>query len=369
MLAAVIGLVPTAEAIVVQLSAEAWSKVTFFVNGAQDSFDESHQVFGPESGLSLPISTQARLETFADGSDPEATGQADAGFDDPTRTTPGRNPEEFTLEAACFSNDDSTGCVAEDTVIEERIIRFSGEELGNPLDGTRRVQSAFFPSGAIFLWSLEAGRDLTGLSAEVSFVVCRAAIGDDGVEEDCTVLLEERVSLRGRADGSIEEDISNGIFAVAGDLSILPDIPDLPLGDLSALGATRFLIIPETQELAYEYPGEVDEEFVLKATVTVVISNQFAQPAGTGGAAAFGSFDQVADVLALAVAESSAKAIQARINRAIEVFEPQAVAETSQDALPNPCGLLGVEVVAMLMLSMAFFVVPRRRGRVRSTNV
>ena len=167
--AAVMGLVPTADAIVVELSAECRSLVKSFVSGAEDSSDESIEIFGPESGLKLPISTRAILETLAEEDDPQARGLAFADFDDPTRQTPGRNPEELAVEADCFSNHDSTAYELSSTVVEERVVRLSAEELGNPIDGTRNVRSSFFPSGAMFLWSSDAERDLTGLSVELSF--------------------------------------------------------------------------------------------------------------------------------------------------------------------------------------------------------
>jgi len=352
-LGAVVGLTSSAGAIVVNLKADLRSEVQTFVSGAADSSDETMRTFELDVGPDLPIAATAQLNTI-DGGATVARGVVVTDFDDPTRVTSGRNPEELALEANCFSGDGVTGHELSGSVVETRTISFSAAELGNPTDNTRQVQSAFFPSGAMLMWSFDGQRDLTGLSATLSFTVRRFKL-DGGQEQGSEVLVEQSVSLTGGPSGSIADGRTSDVSALFGDLSILPPIVGLPLGDVSRLEANRLVIIPENQRLNYEYTGTVDEEFVLEATVTVEVSNL---PDGTGVAAVFGRpFDEAANVLSLALAEDTAKAIQARLNLAIEEFEtPQNVGGRAF----GPCGMFGAEMIPMMLLMAGIFAVGRR---------
>ena len=348
----VMGLAPAAEAVVVEVSAESNSVVRLLVNGVEDSSDDANEVFGPESGVELPISTTAELDGFDEIGELDARGVAIGWFDDPTRETVGRNPEEIALEADCFSSNSETSFELTSSVVERRVIRFTSAELGNPVGGSQRVRSDFFPSGAIFAWSLDGDRDLTGLSAEVSFVIRRFLVDGGAQEQDGTILLEEGVSLTGGPNGSIEGSSSNGILTLFLDVSELPDILGMPLGDISAIQANRVAVIPDFLSLPYEYIGTVDEESVLEATVTVEVSSL---PDGTGVAAVFGRpFDEAANVISLAMSEQTAKGIQARINRAITTAQPDG-------SFRAPCGMFGVETLLLVLLGSGLFLVPRCR--------
>ncbi len=353
------GLAPAANAVVIELSAESNSVVRLFINGVEDSSDDAIEIFGPDSGVELPILTTAELDNFSGTDVLDARGVAIGSFDDPTRETVGRNPEEIAIEADCFSGNGQAAFELTSSVVEQRVIRFTSQELGNPAGGSELVQSAFFPSGAIFAWSLDGERDLTGLSAEVSFVVRRLTVDGEGQEEDSTILLNQSVSLTGGPNGSIEGTSSAGILALFFDLVGLPDALGLPLGDVSAVESSRIAIIPETQSLPYEYTGTVDEDFVLEAVVTVQVVNL---PGETGVVAVFGRpLDEAANIIALALEEETAKAIQARINRAIKTAQPDGSFEAPNNAATVPCGMFGVETLALLLLGFGGWFVTGRR--------
>ncbi len=348
----------SARAVVVDLSARAMSRVVLFEDQVEDSSDESLEAFGPDVGV-LPITTRAVLDGF-DTADGAARGVAVADVADPTRTTSGRNPEELSLEANCFSNSATTSYVLASEVVERRRVRLGADELNSFAGERATVESAFFPSGALFVWSLDGNRDLTGLSAEVTFSVRRIALAEDGSDGESVELLNERVAVIGNSDGAIASESSNRIVTLSGDLSILPDIPGLPLGDLSNLESALVVIIPETQSLAYQYEAVVDEEFVLEATVSVSVSNL---SGGTGVATVFGRpFDEAAGIIGMAIQQESARAIQARINLAMATFSDDTVLGSAAPAVSNLCGMVGFEMLAMLAVPFFWTSSPRRRG-------
>jgi hypothetical protein len=352
------GLAPAANAVVIELSAESNSVVRLYFEGIEDSSDDAIEIFGPDSGVELPILTTAELDNFSGTGEPDARGVAIGSFDDPTRETVGRNPEEIALEADCFSGNGAASFELASSVVERRVIRFSAQELGNPAGNSRRVQSAFFPSGAIFAWSLDGERDLTGLSAEVSFTIRRFRVGPNGQEQGVTILIDETVSLSGGPGGAIEGTSSAENLALFFDLIELPDALGLPLGDVSAVEASRIAVIPEDQSLPYEYTGTVDEEFILEAVVTTQVVNL---PDGTGVVAVFGRpLDEAANIISLALEEETAKAIQARINRAIKTAQPDGSFKAANPAASVPCGMFGLETLSLILLGFGGLFVTGR---------
>ena len=199
-LAAVLTPLQSAQGIVTSLSADLRSQVLLLVGGSTESSDEALESFG-DTGLTLPIATRANLDFVESNGTLVGRGIAVADFADPTQLTSTRNPEEFGLEADCFSGGAST-CELDSSVVERRTVVFTAAELGNPAGGIQTVRSAFFPSGAIFLWSLDDDRDLTGLSAVFTFnirqIIPAQTAGQADVE---VVLLDEKVTLRGGPNG------------------------------------------------------------------------------------------------------------------------------------------------------------------------
>jgi hypothetical protein len=343
-----------AGAIVRRISAVSESRVQSFVGGAADSMDEAFEEFGPDSGTSIPIGTRAELEAF-DGAQPVSAALAASGVDDPTRATPGRNPEELSLEASCASDDaDESDFDVESTVRETRLVRFSAAELGNPIDGTRLVQSAIFPSGAVFLWSSDGSRDLTGLGAEMDIVIRRVPLSADGQEGDAEELLRLSVALQGGPAGAVNESSSPGLSTLVVDVTALPAIPGLPLGDVSGLAVARALIIPDGQTVSYEYDATVDVEFLIEAEVTATVSNL---SGGTGVVSVFGrSFGDAARIIEIGVSPGTAKALEARLNKAMTTF-------ASVRSPGGLCGAMGVESAMVLIVPVGWAVVPRWNRR------
>ncbi|MEE9294564.1 MAG: hypothetical protein V3W34_06355 [Phycisphaerae bacterium] len=341
----------TAEAVVRSVSAEIVSEVS----DQDGSSDQAIENVG-ETGLTPPISTRANLIGFGDADAVNGEAVALADFRDPTQGGPGRNPGEIGIEADCFSNDPSTRYELKSSVEETRVVSFDADDLG-VLFGTQTVNSAVFVSGAMFLWSTVPGRDLTGLSAEVSFVV-RRFDADENEEPvgDGQILLEETVSLNGGPNGSVTLDNDSALFVFAGDLTILPDDPEAAgLGevDLGAAAVAQVAVLLE-QNVSYSYevvPGQV---LILQAEFSITAANV---PGGTGVAAVFGrELDEAVRILEIGLPEESAKSIVRRINRAIAVFTPEDNTPTTTSPLALPCGFLGFEMIPLGVLSLAMFV-------------
>ena len=336
----------TAGAIVRTITAEIRGSVQAFVNGESESSDEAIENVG-DTGVQPPVDVRASLENLDD-----AQAVAIAEFRDPTQTGPQRNPGEISIEADCFSSNADTSYELTSSAVERRVVSFSSEEL----DDTGTVRSAVFASGAIFVWSLEDGQDLTGLSGEVSFVVRRFDVDADGAPVgEATVLVEETVSLVGGPNGSVTRQNSNGLFVFAGDLAILPDddasvdVEGLPDINLESLAVAQVAIILE-QDVNYSYDTVAGEDFMLEAEFTTNVSNV---PGGTGVVAVFGRpFDEASDIIALGIPEDSATS----------AGQPSGL----ESLVGNLCGLLGLETLPFLALSLTMF--HTRRYRIRRTR-
>ncbi len=338
-------------AAILNISAEIRSEVQAFVGGVAESSDEAIETSGDNS-LTPPIDVRAVLENVTQADDLNAKGLAIAEFRDPILSGPDRNPEEISIEADCFSNDPSIHYELNSTVVERRIVSFSAAELRDPIGSTQTVRSALFASGAIFVWSTDATRDLTGLTGEVSFAVRRV-----DADENETVLLSDSVALRGGPDGTIEFDDADDLLVFFGDLTILPDVvaggilPDVPDVDLGDLAIAQVAIILQ-QNLDYEYQVAAGEELALVAEFTTKIANL---PDGTGVVAVFGRpFDEAAEIIGIGIPPDGAKRIETRLNRAIAEFKPIGPTATSSP-LAAFCGMLGIEMLPLLVGSFALF--------------
>ncbi len=348
-------------AVVESVTAEIRSTVQAFVNDVAESSDEAIENFG-ESGLLPPIDARAILESLDEGDAISAKAIALSEFRDPTIAGAGRNPEEIAIEANCFSSDASTRYELTSSVVERRMVSFSADELGDPTTRTQTVRSAVFASGAIFAWSTSAQRDLTGLLGEVTFVVRKI-----DADETETVLVSERVALRGGPNGTIAFEDANNLLVFAGDLAILPDdagsasVPGLPDIEFAALASAQVAVILQ-QDLEYDYTVTPGEQLTLEAEFTTNVANL---PDGTGVVAVFGRpFDEAAEIIELGIPADSAKRLETRLNRAIAEFKP-AGASLSGTPLGWLCGILGIEMLPLLALSYALFHT-RGSGRRRS---
>lgn len=362
-LAAVLTLPQSARGVVTNLSADLRSQVLLLVGGSVESSDEALESFG-DTGLTLPISTRAILDFVEADGTLVGRGVAVADFADPTQLTLTRNPEEFGLEADCFSGGVST-CELDSSAVERRKVMFTAAELGNPIGGTQTVRSAFFPSGAIFLWSLDDERDLTGLSAEFTFnvrqIIPAQVEGEENVE---VVLLNEEVTLRGGPDGTVVGTSPASLVVLFGGIDVLPGISSLVPADAGALAVAQVAIIPDllgSQQIAYEYEVTVGVEYEIVATVSIHVDTL---PHGTGVSAVFGRpFDEAVDIISLGIPENGAKVIQDGLNLAMKQYPSNYLRLVSPSM--GMCGVVGFEMVPLAALTMTFLLVPVVRFRRR----
>lgn len=360
-LSAGLALVPPAEAVVRNIAAEARSEVRLFVDGVEDSSDESVENAGG-TDLIPPITARANLESAAadaenDGEDNvSSAGVAVSAFRDPALTGPQRNPGEISIEADCYADDPSTRYTLSSSVVERRTVSFSADELGDARSTPQVVNSAVFMSGAIFAWSINADRDLSGLSGEVSFVVRRIDRDENGAIVNETTLVDGTVAVRGGPGGTFSLEVPDDLFVFEGDVDVLPDgngglgLPDV---DFSGLGATRVAVILE-QHLDYGYQATAGEAFELEATFATRVTNL---PDGTGVVAVFGrGFDDARRILELGIPAASAKVLQGRLNRAIRELKVPEGPRLSALRGGSPCGVVGFEMLPIFALMATFCV-------------
>lgn len=359
----VTGVVATVGADVLEIRSEIRSEVRSFVSGEFHSSDLAIENFG-ETGLELPIQTVARLETIDDADRLIARAVGVADFRDPALSVL-PNPEEFGLEADCFSNDGVTSYEVTSTAVETRSIVLGAAALANPGGDPQTVSSNVFLSGAIFVWTNDPDRDLTGLSAELVMVVRQRF--DDGRDLE---VYNERVEVRGGPNGSVQIGGTPDVLALLFEVQELPDpivqaFPGEAIGDLGSFDRAHVVLIP-FQPREYRYEALVDEAFELEATFETHVVNL---PGGTGAGAVFGrSFEVLAEVIRDGRPSTEPLAVQARINHALAKFNREAQSVRGSPILPEICGVFGFEAFAMMVLSPFLCIVPRPRGSRRSPD-
>ena len=362
-LAAVLAPLQSAMGVVTELTAELRSQVQLLVGGSVDSSDESLESFG-DSGLTLPISTRASLDYLETDGAVVGRGVAIADFADPTQLTLTRNPEEFGLEADCFSGGAST-CELDSSVVERRNVVFSAAELGNPADGTQTVLSSFFPSGAIFLWSLDDTRDLTGLSAVFKFEVRQVTITPiDGEAVEDVVLLDEEVTLRGGPDGTVVGTSPDSLVVLIGGIDVLPGVSSLVPADVDSLAVAQVAVIPDllgSQQIPYVYEVVADVEYEIVATVSIHVTTL---PHGTGVSSVFGRpFEEAVGIISMGIPESGAKVIRDGLNLAMKQLPADYLRSVSPSV--GMCGAMGFEMAPLFAMTLTFFLAPAARSRRR----
>lgn len=362
-LAAVLCPLQSAQGIVTELSADLRSQVQLLVGGSVDSSDEALESFG-DSGLTLPISTRANLDFIEVDGSLAGRGVAIADFADPTQATPTRNPEEFGLEADCFSGG-ASACELDSSIVERRNVMFSAAELGNPVGGTQTVRSAFFPSGAIFLWSLDDTVDLTGLSAEFKFEVRQIIFAEtEGEADEEVILLDEEVTLRGGPDGTVVGTSPDSLIVLIGGIDVLPGVSSLVPADTDSLAVAQVAVIPDllgSQQIPYEYEVTAGVEYEIVATVSIHVTTL---PHGTGVSAVFGRpFEEAVEIISLGIPESTAKVIRDGLNLAMKQLPSDYLRSVSPSV--GMCGAIGFEMVPLMAMTLTFLLVPGVRSRRR----
>ncbi len=305
----------------------------------------------------LPLTASAELTSTDLDGELIAMGLSFSDFDDPTRLDQ-PNPEEFAIEAACYSDDAGVSYFVESVATETRVVRFGADELDFATSPTQEVQSSVFLSGAIVVWTAAEVADLSAMDGVVAISV---TLDDD------EVLLETSVTIRGDADGSIATDTSGAIVATAVSVAELvafglDETSAAALASIESSG-TLILLILGAQEHTYTYTVEQDLEYTLSATLSATLSNA---PGGTGMAAALGRpFSNIAAFVETGLVGTTGDSVESAINKAIaqqDIPNPEIDGDGSGvSASPSLCGAMGLEALGLLV--PAGLISRRRRGR------
>lgn len=381
----VTGLTAELRAEILEVHAVISASVQEFNNGEPMSSDSAFEEFGITTA-DLPVSVAALL---GDPVEQERLGQAFADFLDPTRDTGGPNPEEFGLEVNCFSLDPAASYEVAAEAEETRTIQFSFDELPETTRDVNVVLSNVFLSGAVVVWSLEEGRDLTGLVAEVEFTVLQRPVGLDDETDESTngqgsdeedsepgeEVFSTQLVLLGQPDGEVVlegagpwEGILGGLdlfFDGAVDLSDQDLVAEIVGLTVDTLGEFHVLLIPD-QVLGYLYEASPGEPFELEAKFRTRVVNL---PGGTGVAAAFGRpFTGLKDVLDGTSGLNSGASVQSAVNAAQVLAQPSTATNPARASGASAggstalCGAMGFEALALSLLGLGFRLLPRRRG-------
>lgn len=341
-----------------------------FVDGEAVSFDESFEQFELTS-VDLPLRVASNLVLPTTDATFKATAQGFADFFEPVVDRFG-NPAELALEANIFSIDSSVSYTTTSTIEEVRTLRFGRSELAGRGGDEKQILSDVFLSGVIIVWTQDAQRDLSGLSGVMEFGVeqVRTVIDDQTSEtsESVESLMVTRMGLNGGTGGSVDPFIEGlGTFLFGG-----PDLVRDLLGDAApadsfdGMGSVSIMLIP-SQVLTYSYPVREDEEFKLRATFSVEVTNV---PDGTGVSAVFGrDFEGLGEIINQAFSDLDGQSTQRAINLALAKAPTPApqrvpslgpVASGSGGSGPA-CGALGS--TGLVLLGLGAFLLPMVQRR------
>ncbi|MGD2110105.1 MAG: hypothetical protein PVI86_12035 [Phycisphaerae bacterium] len=343
-------------AAIIDIDAEVSTTVQELIDGAPASVSSDENQL-PDEPENLTIRASSDLTSTDLSGALVSMGQSISDFFDPIRLDQ-PNPEEFALEVAAYSNSDSIAYSATSSAGESRTILFTTE--GNPdippeIDfgptNTETIESTFFLSGAVLIWSTDADAGFDETLAQLDVVVSR-----DGT---AGALFETAVSITGDADGGttvvtdrpirVERITLDDLAAEGVDQDSLT-----VLEGIESVGTLVILAIPP-QEHVYEYTVTADESLVLTARLDARIRSG---PGGTGVAAAFGApFANLATFIEEGLPGVSGQAVQRSINDATAARAIGRVADGSGDqtSAARLCGVLGVEWVAMSFVGLTLF--------------
>lgn len=297
-----------------------------------------------------PLLSATRIDSTDFDESVIALGRATASFTAPVEAA--ENPEELLVEAGCFSASADVDYAVESAVRETRDLLFSAGEIEFDENGERRIESTFFVSGALLLWSQSSGGDAELPVAEISLTV-RRGMGN-------AMLLRSTVS----AEGS--DVTSTGPLVVqletVDSLSAELDAEEVAaLKALEAGGSLTIVVFPQ-QELVYDYSATMGEPLSLRAEITIEAS---VTGAGTGVSATLGGpFEDLADLLLVALPDGSGEVVERAMNDVISKRSVGRVEQQVPDGSSGAglCGAFGGETAMLLfpLLSVSF-----RSGRER----
>jgi len=275
-----------------------------------------------------------------------------ARLEDPTRLQQA-NPEEFRLEAGCYSNADNVAYIVETEATETRNLIFSPDsdpELVFDDNGALTVESTVYLSGAVLVWSTVSDADLTGLEGEIVVNV---------TQDDADTVFEGSISL-------VTDGPSAPSFATTGplrvtaltleDITAQGELDDATIAELARIEETGSLLILalESQSHTYTYDVVADTPLTLTATMRVHLR---VPPGGVGVAATLGGpFEDLAALVTEGLSGTDGEGVARAINTAAGLAEPVAT-----PANPPLCGILGIE--SMILLIAPLVCAGRRIGR------
>lgn len=311
--------------------------------------DEADLLAGP-----LPASARGELFSVDLNEVLVSQGYGLARLDDPALRQQG-NPQEFRLEAACYSNADNVAYIVETTATEQRHVLFSADadpEVVFNDDGTLSIESTVFLSGAIFVWSTAPSADLSELQVEVAISV---------MDGNGNTLFEASISL-------VTSDATEPSFATTGPISVtvmsLDDLAapgDIDVETLTALeqiDATGSLLILAIEDQAHTYHYDVVAGTALTLTAEMNLHLR-APPGGVGVASTLGGpFEDLADFVADGIPDVNGTGVERAINAAAGLTAPPA---SPAPRSPRMCGVFGFE--AMLLMVAPVVIVRSRRHR------
>ena len=341
-----------AEGEILRIDAKIECEVQEYAGDEPFDFDSAFEEFRI-TDEELPIEVVSDLTKIDPNGALKAQARSISNFADPTRFPRNPNPQEFALEADCFSLDSRVRHEAFAAASETRLVRFSAEELLNPPGGKAAVRSRFFLGGAIVIWSADFSRDLTGVLAGLNVTV-----EQQRGEADPVTVFNASVTADGAADGQVEVD-STKVTVIFSPLQTLVESFPALFGGLeeafAQFGNIQLIIIPD-QDIGYEYPVDVGEEFLLTARLEVETRNL---PDGVGVSAVFGRpFASLANIIDGVGKRSTGTPIQDTVN----FLQRTKSASQSQPAFIF-CAPLGIEsLLGVFMLGM---VALGRRRRAR----
>ena len=340
--AAVIGVSATASTVVQELIDSDPASVT-------SESDEADLLAG-----TFPASARGELVSVDLSGVLVSQGFGLARLDDPTLLPQG-NPEEFRLEAACYSNADNVAYIVETTATEERDVLFTADADPDVVfndDGTQTIESSLFLSGAVFVWSTEPSADLTGLEGELAVSI---------IDGNGNTLLAGSISLvtSGIAEPSFTTTgpISVTVMSLD-DLAAFGELDDDTLTALEQIDATGSLLLLAIEDQAHTYRYDVVADTAI--TLTAQMSLRLRTPPGGVGVAATlgGPFENLAGFVADGIANVNGTGVERAINAAAGLTAPLALPAPRS---PLMCGLFGFE--AMLLMAAPVLIVRSRRRR------
>jgi hypothetical protein len=332
---------------VLSTSARVEITVQEFIDGQPASFTDDLEEF-PAMADSPELSAFGRLTSTDLGGFLEAMGQSFSDFVPPSDLS--GNPRELAVEAACYSNSSTASYSVGSSAQEDRRILLSPAEAGFDANGVAAVQSRFFLSGAIVLWSVGPS-DLANVVGTAHISVVDGNSGD--------VLFESEILVRN--SGESELNVTGPVIARA---VSLPELANLGVDDASLdvlrdvqdRGQLLMVIIP-TQSHLYDYAVTLNEPLTLQARLQIELSNTTGQ---TGVAATIGRpFSNLAAFVQTALPEVNGESLQSALNKAI--------AQSGTGVYPgrpvtSPCGAFGLELAMLPVLAATgalFFRRPR----------